>query len=156
MRCAGGARGDDPAVVAGAAAQILARGPLSVAEYMQKVRGRPAQRPVHYCLQLLTPRLRCQALTHPEHGYYTTRKVFGPDGDFVTAPEVFSAFGELVGIWCISMWEQMGKPEQLRIVEMGPGRGKLMRVCARPCRSTSTVGRANGVSLACCRICCAL
>jgi hypothetical protein len=28
------------------------------------------------------------ALSHPKYGYYTTRKVFGPGGDFVTAPEI--------------------------------------------------------------------
>ena len=28
------------------------------------------------------------ALSHPRFGYYTTRKVFGPGGDFVTAPEI--------------------------------------------------------------------
>ncbi len=28
------------------------------------------------------------ALSHPKHGYYTTRSVFGPSGDFVTAPEI--------------------------------------------------------------------
>ncbi len=28
------------------------------------------------------------ALSHPKHGYYTTRSVFGPSGDFITAPEI--------------------------------------------------------------------
>jgi hypothetical protein len=28
------------------------------------------------------------ALSHPKYGYYTTRSVFGPNGDFVTAPEI--------------------------------------------------------------------
>jgi len=82
---------------------VSGRGPMSVADYMRR------------------------ALTHPEHGYYMRRDVFGREGDFVTAPEVLSVFGELVGIWCVAMWQQLGEPEQLRIVELGPGRGTLMR-----------------------------
>lgn len=42
-----------------------------------------------------------QTLTHPHYGYYMSRDVFGESGDFVTAPEVCSVFGELVGLWCV-------------------------------------------------------
>jgi NADH dehydrogenase [ubiquinone] 1 alpha subcomplex assembly factor 7 len=35
-------------------------------------------------------------------------------------------FGELVGVWCASTWEALGKPSKFSLVELGPGRGTLM------------------------------
>ena len=32
----------------------------------------------------------------------------------------------MVGVWCVLMWEQLGRPHALRLVELGPGRGTLM------------------------------
>lgn len=66
------------------------------------------------------------AMSHPEHGYYMTRDPLGREGDFVTAPEVSQMFGELIGLWCIAGWEQMGRPAKFMLVELGPGRGTLM------------------------------
>ena len=65
-------------------------------------------------------------LSHPEHGYYTTRDPLGRAGDFITAPEVSQIFGELVGLWAASVWQLMGQPENLRLVELGPGSGTMM------------------------------
>jgi SAM-dependent MidA family methyltransferase len=65
-------------------------------------------------------------LTHPEHGYYMTRDPFGRTGDFITAPEISQVFGELIGLWAASVWHLMGQPENIRIVELGPGRGTMM------------------------------
>lgn len=65
-------------------------------------------------------------LTHPEHGYYTTRDPLGRSGDFTTAPEISQMFGELIGLWAAAVWRQMGSPENLRLVELGPGRGTMM------------------------------
>jgi NADH dehydrogenase [ubiquinone] 1 alpha subcomplex assembly factor 7 len=65
-------------------------------------------------------------MVHPEHGYYTTRDPLGLAGDFITAPEVSQMFGELIGLWCVSGWRQMGCPAAVRLVEIGPGRGTLM------------------------------
>jgi SAM-dependent MidA family methyltransferase len=35
-------------------------------------------------------------------------------------------FGELVGFFCVNMWQQMGSPKQFTLLELGPGRGTLM------------------------------
>lgn len=32
----------------------------------------------------------------------------------------------MVGIWCVALWQQLGQPGRLRLVELGPGRGTLM------------------------------
>jgi NADH dehydrogenase [ubiquinone] 1 alpha subcomplex assembly factor 7 len=66
------------------------------------------------------------ALGHPQHGYYMRRQPLGARGDFTTAPEISQMFGEIIGLWCISVWEQMGHPDPVRLIELGPGRGTLM------------------------------
>jgi NADH dehydrogenase [ubiquinone] 1 alpha subcomplex assembly factor 7 len=70
-------------------------------------------------------------LTHPHHGYYINRNPLGAGGDFVTSPEISQMFGELVGLWMAAVWRQMGSPENLRIVELGPGRGAMMHDALR-------------------------
>jgi len=84
-------------------AEINAAGPIRVSRYMELVLG------------------------HELHGYYMTRDPLGQRGDFTTAPEITQIFGELLGVWCIGIWRQMGKPPQFNIVEFGPGRGTLMK-----------------------------
>ena len=80
-------------------------------------------------------RFMALALGHPTLGYYTTRDPFGAAGDFTTAPETSQMFGELIGAWVAQVWSGMGRPDRLRLVELGPGRGTLMadalRVAAR-------------------------
>jgi SAM-dependent MidA family methyltransferase len=65
-------------------------------------------------------------LTHPEHGYYCKGPSIGAEGDFITAPEISQMFGELVGLWAAAAWSAMGSPENVRLVELGPGRGTMM------------------------------
>ena len=66
------------------------------------------------------------ALGHPRHGYYMTRDPFGARGDFVTAPEISQLFGECLAVWCALAWDAMKRPQPMRLVELGPGRGTLM------------------------------
>ena len=73
-------------------------------------------------------------LNDPAHGYYMTRDPFGRGGDFTTSPEVSQMFGELIGVWCASVWRQMGSPENVRLVELGPGRGTMMLDMLRAAR----------------------
>ncbi|XP_052198121.1 uncharacterized protein LOC127805005 [Diospyros lotus] len=77
-------------------------GPISVAEYMEEV------------------------LTNPKAGFYINRDVFGAEGDFITSPEVSQMFGEMIGVWAMCLWEQMGQPKRVNLIELGPGRGTLM------------------------------
>ncbi|MCC5979752.1 MAG: SAM-dependent methyltransferase [Salinarimonas sp.] len=70
-------------------------------------------------------------LSHPQYGYYMTRDPLGLEGDFITAPEISQMFGELVGLWAAQVWLDQGAPETLQLVELGPGRGTLMRDALR-------------------------
>jgi len=74
-------------------------------------------------------------LLHPTLGYYTTRRPFGQDGDFTTAPEISQMFGELIGLALAQCWLDQGAPAPFTLAELGPGRGTLMadalRACAR-------------------------
>ncbi|PHZ13881.1 DUF185-domain-containing protein [Rhizopus microsporus ATCC 52813] len=67
-----------------------------------------------------------QVLVNPLSGYYMLGDVFGKQGDFITSPEISQVFGELCGIWYLTEWMRLGKPEKTQIIEFGPGRGTLM------------------------------
>ncbi|HET9122465.1 MAG TPA: SAM-dependent methyltransferase, partial [Acidiferrobacteraceae bacterium] len=63
------------------------------------------------------------ALYAPELGYYTAESPkFGPEGDFVTAPELSPLFGACVARFCAAVLAQCPAGE---IVEVGPGSGAL-------------------------------
>ncbi|CUM64574.1 uncharacterized protein PRCAT00002181001 [Priceomyces carsonii] len=71
-----------------------------------------------------------QCLTHPNFGYYTTRDPLDSNsGDFITSPEISSMFGEMIGVWLYSTFFKQGKPDKVRIIEFGPGKGTLMFDC---------------------------
>ena len=65
-------------------------------------------------------------LSHSNHGYYPKQDPLGRAGDFTTAPEISQMFGELIGLWAGVVWQQMGQPSAVNLVELGPGRGTLM------------------------------
>lgn len=92
------------------AARIAADGPLTVAQYMEA------------CLH------------DPRGGYYAIRPALGQDGDFITAPLVSQMFGELIGLWAVSVWRALGSPPHVRLVEAGPGDGTLIGDVLRAAR----------------------
>jgi len=68
-----------------------------------------------------------EVLTNPTHGYYMKGDVFGSEGDFITSPEISQIFGELVGVWHVAQWMAMGKPQNVQLIELGPGRATMMQ-----------------------------
>lgn len=59
--------------------------------------------------------------------YYAHDKpLIAPKGDFITAPEISSLFGEMIALWIILQWQNLGTPQDIQLVEMGPGNGTLM------------------------------
>jgi SAM-dependent MidA family methyltransferase len=86
-------------------------------------------------------------LHDPEHGYYRRQPAIGRAGDFVTAPEISQVFGELIGLWCAVIWQQMGSPQRLHLIELGPGRGTLMRDALRATRLVPAFNAALTVTL---------
>lgn len=70
-------------------------------------------------------------LTHPEFGYYTGHDPIGAEGDFITAPEVSQMFGELIGLFMADYWLGLGRPKPFHFIELGPGRGTLMKDALR-------------------------
>ncbi|MBF0099086.1 MAG: SAM-dependent methyltransferase [Magnetococcales bacterium] len=74
--------------------------------------------PFHQYMQLV--------LYHPQQGYYMRQRArLGRSGDFVTAPEMTSLFGELLTLQWIEIWQRMGEPSQFALVEAGAGNGHL-------------------------------
>ena len=92
------------------AREIALTGPMTVADYVT----------------------RC--LHDPQGGYYATRPAIGATGDFITAPMISQMFGELIGLWAVELWERLGAPERVRLVEVGPGDGTLMADALRAAR----------------------
>ena len=103
--------------------RIRQTGPLSIADYM------------------------AECLTHPVHGYYTTRDPLGAGGDFTTAPEISQMFGELLGLCLAQTWIDHGAPAPVALAELGPGRGTLMADILRATRAVPGFHEALSVHL---------
>ena len=73
-------------------------------------------------------------LHDPDEGYYATRPALGALGDFITAPHVSQMFGELLGLWAAEVWLRLGRPDRVRLVELGPGDGAMMGDMLRAAR----------------------
>jgi NADH dehydrogenase [ubiquinone] 1 alpha subcomplex assembly factor 7 len=71
------------------------------------------------------------ALHDREDGFYASRESIGARGAFITAPEISQIFGELLGLWCVQSWRDQESPTPARLVELGPGRGTLMKDALR-------------------------
>ena len=104
-------------------ARISAEGPMNIAAFMGA------------------------ALFDPVDGFYPTRDPLGADGDFITAPEISQMFGEMLGLWCVQCWRDMGRPERVQLIELGPGRGIMMSDILRAAKIDSGFMRAVNVTL---------
>ncbi len=79
--------------------------------------------------------------------YYAAGEAIGADGDFITAPEISQMFGEVLGAWVISRWDQMGRPTPFQLIELGPGKGTLMADMLRVLRQHPDANAAAHVHL---------
>jgi NADH dehydrogenase [ubiquinone] 1 alpha subcomplex assembly factor 7 len=111
MRALAREAADDLSLAARLHAHIAENGPLTVEAFMQA------------------------CLSDAASGAYTSRQPIGGAGDFITAPEISQIFGELIGLWSVSVWQSMGAPRAVTVAELGPGRGSLMADALRAWRA---------------------
>jgi len=83
--------------------EISLKGPIPFSRYMQLcLYGEPGSPP----------------------GFYTREKEqFGKAGDFYTSSDVHAVYGRLLARQFEQMWRAMESPEELTVIELGPGRG---------------------------------
>ncbi len=67
-----------------------------------------------------------KALYDKKNGYYMKKNPFGKNGDFITSPNISILFSEMIAIWCIAFWQNLGSPRKINIVELGAGNGEMM------------------------------
>ena len=68
-----------------------------------------------------------EVLSTNKESYYRSTKTLGTEGDFITSPEISQLFGEIIALWAIEKWQEIGSPKRFALIELGPGRGKLMQ-----------------------------
>ena len=61
-------------------------------------------------------------------GYYMKQNPFGKKGDFITSPNVSRMFSEMIAIWIVGFWENLGSPQKFNLVELGAGNGSMMKI----------------------------
>ena len=75
-------------------------------------------------------------LSSKEDGYYSKGDPIGANKDFITAPEISQLFGEIIGVFIASNMSALNL-KKARIVELGPGKGTLMRDLLRSTKNIS-------------------
>ena len=68
------------------------------------------------------------ALYDKKKGYYMQKSPFGRKGDFITAPNISRMFSEMMAIWILGFWENLGNPKKINLVELGAGNGEMMKI----------------------------
>jgi SAM-dependent MidA family methyltransferase len=67
-------------------------------------------------------------LYDPAGGYYSANaEQFGKAGDFYTSSDVHAVFGRLLARQLEEIWRVIDRPQQIEILELGPGRGLFAR-----------------------------
>ena len=66
-----------------------------------------------------------EALFDDSKGYYKTTNPLGEKSDFITAPEISPVFGQLIAAYLLQITTE--KQNKISLVEMGAGRGLMMR-----------------------------
>ena len=86
-------------------------------------------------------------LYNKKSGYYSSKIPFGKSGDFITAPGISNLFSEIIGIWLITTWKTLGRPQNFNIVELGPGDGSLTRVLLTTFKKFPEFNKATNIFL---------
>ncbi len=68
------------------------------------------------------------ALYDKKKGYYMQKNPFGRKGDFITAPNISRMFSEMIAVWLIEFWKNLGTPKKINLVELGAGNGEMMKI----------------------------
>ena len=68
------------------------------------------------------------SLYDKKNGYYMKKNPFGKKGDFTTAPNISRLFSEMIAIWTIDFWENLGCPKKFNLIELGAGNGEMMKI----------------------------
>ena len=68
------------------------------------------------------------SLYNKKNGYYMNQNPFGKDGDYTTAPNISRLFSEMIAVWTISFWENLGSPNKFNLIELGAGNGEMMKI----------------------------
>ena len=72
-----------------------------------------------------------EALYNKRLGYYMKKNPFGEKGDYITSPNISILFSEMIAIWTISFWENLGCPKKFNLVELGGGNGEMIKQMLR-------------------------
>ena len=67
-------------------------------------------------------------LYNKKNGYYIKKNPFGKKGDFITSPNISRLFSEMIAIWIVSFWENLGSPKKFNLIELGSGNGEMMKI----------------------------
>ena len=68
------------------------------------------------------------ALYDKKKGYYMQKNPFGLKGDFITAPNISRMFSEMIAVWILGFWKNLGTPKKINLVELGAGNGEMMKI----------------------------
>ncbi len=85
------------------------------------------------------------SLYDKKSGYYMNKNPFGKDGDFITAPNVSRMFSEMIAIWIVGLWENLGSPRKFNIVELGAGNGFMMKILLESFRNFPDFLKASNI-----------
>ena len=69
-----------------------------------------------------------ESLYNKTSGYYRKKNPFGRKGDFITSPDISVLFSEMIAIWVVSFWQNLGCPKDFNLIELGAGNGGMMKV----------------------------
>ena len=68
------------------------------------------------------------SLYNKKFGYYMKKNPFGKKGDFITAPNISRLFSEMIALWVLSFWKNLGSPKKFNLIELGAGNGEMMKI----------------------------